>query len=239
MSLFRLGFLIALFTSAIFVRAGSISYSLNPNSPVQVGQQYTLTAYANSAGGETAVYVYITRAGSTVGPNGTTSTSYTCPGEVGGTSSATYVIYAGFMNNTTHVVTPSSSSVVVNVQANPPTIAWDPSTPNSAIWGQYFTVKAIGQDVDGDLVTVNIYCDKNDGNGYQPFAFGFDDPGDGTPRGKKAGSQNPCLTPSRITTVNFKAEAIDAAGRHSAMIYCAVAAYSPNAPVLDYVQLSN
>jgi RHS repeat-associated protein len=209
----------------------TVHWTCSPSSTVDVGQQYTLTVTAVPGYGDAINAVVLQRDGPGIA-SGPTVATYTHSETAGGSVTFTaLIIFTNTQNHQYGVQYPSPPFTLTVRPNHPPTIAWL-SAPASATYGQQYYIQAQGQDVDGDLTTVNIYR-----NG-QPFAFGYDPAGDGTPRGNKANSGNPDIAPSSLQTIEFKAVAIDARGNSSATIYCYVTILSPHAPVLDDAHFS-
>jgi len=131
-------------------------------------------------------------------------------------------------SNPTQLTMESNKSVVANfapaAPANAaPSISWN-TTPGTVGSGASYTVSAHGHDADGNLTNVNVY--KNGA----PFAFVGGGNGTDSDGGNATSDAGP-------TTITYTAEAIDAAGVHSATISQTVTVNAPpvnHAPTISW-----
>lgn len=202
---------------------------VGPTSPVEVGQQYTITAGLQVRNqSEIPQSITITRDGQTLAQS-VSSTQYTCPGESTGGQTVTYSVRGVYRNGT---VVGQNYSVTVNAPpSHPPTVEWQ-TTQTHGVFGEEINIVAIGHDVDGDLSGVHIWKDG------QPFAFELKDLLNGTPQnyGAWAGRKDPM--PNEIRAVHYYVQAEDLAGNKSDWVDLYIDVKSANQPVLDSFTVS-
>jgi len=204
-----------------------------PTGEVAIGEQYTITATLQVRNqGEIPSSITITRDSMPVAQNSNNATlSYTNLGESTGPGSVIYSVRGVYRNGS--VYSQNYTVAVKGPSNHKPTVSWGTfANPKKVIFGTQYNISAEGHDEDGNLSSVNIFC-----NG-EPFAFALNQLPDGTPQNYGAWSGNDTSAPSTYTTLHYSAIAFDSAGEQSDPIYWDVDVRSANAPIIDYYGLS-
>ncbi len=209
--------------------AGTYTYTLTAQGsggPVTQSATFTVSAVASVSasigasptsttppGASTLTWSSANATSVSVSGPGLNSTAASGSQQVSGLSAGTYnyTITAQGPNG------PATQTVTVTVTASPnsaPTIAWN-TTPGAVASGQGYTISAHGHDADGNLTNVNVWR-----NGV-PYAFA------GGGNGTDNDSGNPSTDTGPLTII-YAAEAVDAAGVHSATISQTVTVSAPS-----------
>ena len=207
---------------------GTYTYTITaqgPSGPITQSATFTVNAVASVSASISASPTSTTAPGAATiswSNANATSVSVSGPGLSSASASGSQTVSGLAAGSYTYTIVaqgpngPATQTATVTVAAAPnsaPTIAWN-TVPGTVASGQSYTISAHGHDADGNLTNVNVWR-----NGVA-YAFA----------GGGNGSDNDAGNPSNDTgplTITYTAEAIDAAGVHSATISQTVTITAP------------